>query len=175
MNIYKVYVLIDEELKLVDVLFSSTELNKIINREANKHMFFIINSYKQNEEEQCGLEFMASTIYLGFNKLRRIKSREATVRDIQNIIPSLAKIYRADGSADYLPDSPLSVQDVLDITGGWYSIKIVKEKPQRYAIVFFDTKQHNIDKMPKYNKQASDEFGVDLYGDVLYICENFIS
>ena len=174
MKHYKVYVLKEEGFKYIFGCSTIGRVTSFVTQDELRKDFIAVESYTYNISHPNDMVLVKSTIYLG-GVLTKTYRHSATPSDIERLKKKLTTIFHVDGTRTYLPDLPITTPEVMGITHGWSSMSIVKDHPQRWAILYFDIKQYDIDDRPKYNHQASKKFSRNLYGDVLYVNEKFVS
>jgi hypothetical protein len=145
----------------------------------NKYEFIRVDNFTYYEQGfRAGeRELINVSIYLG--GLCILHNYEIMPNDIEEFKKTAECVYKIDGQELYLPHESLStpaLKEVLDLSEDeWFSINIVQDGPPAYAVVTYDWNSFNRTKQKVKNVKASARFGMDLYGDVLFIDENLIS
>lgn len=144
----------------------------LLKRKKDKRFYSV--EWRRENVGKKKTECLSSFIYLRGKYVSKVL-HSTTYEDIQNARKGLTVLFRHNGEIEYYPNSPLSTPEVKRIVGGWFTIKIHKEHPRRMAIVSQDPHEEGLKLAPIFNMNASAVFESDLYGNVLYINENYIA
>lgn len=178
MRRYDIFKLDGEELTYVKRFANRNKADEFLAYKTESSAFYVMYYYVDYSKRE-GTErwtFMSSILFL--NGIPAMHSRKRLdVQDIEKLKQKLGRVYTADGKMYYINNRQLTNQDVFDMIGGWGHVKVVQDKPDRMAIIYRDVDyilQGKIkEPLPPLNKQASEKFGLTLYGNVIYINENY--
>jgi hypothetical protein len=175
MKIYRIYIYEDGKQTHCDTCYTSIEVNSIISAKDMAFKLLVVNTFTCDMDDADKKEkFKKSIVYLGGLPVRKYTHR-ADETDIEALKKRLTILYKADGTILYYPERPFDVPELKEMFGGWFHCKIVKTNPHRMAIVHYDWEQFEINQPKVRNIKASELFGLELFGDVLYVNEKFIS
>lgn len=164
------------------VLFRTSKEKKVreeINKPDNRYEFIRVDNFTHHE---LGIrsgerQLINVSIYLGGSCV--LRDYEIMPNDIEEFKKTAVCIYKIDGQVLYMPHESLSTPALKEVLGlsddEWFSIKIVQDGPPAYAVVTYDWESFHRTKQKLKNVKASARFGMNLYGDVLFIDENLIS
>lgn len=181
MKIYAISVLLGCETVQRDVVMLQGQVDSWTKAEELKENFIIVDSYTKREkkfkasDEVDKAVLVYSILYLrGVEVLR--KKTHINPMDIELVKQDLTAIIHTDGTVTYLPAFPLTTPEVQEIIGtDVFTIKCVKDEPQRWLTISLDPNQYGLKEKPMLNEKASKMFKRDLYGDVIFINENLVS
>lgn len=176
MRRYDIYKLEGEELTYLKRFWNRNKADVYLAHKADKNEFYVMNYFVDYSKSNGHWNFLSSILFL--NGVPVMHSKEKiTFENIDKFQRKLGRVYTAKGNMYYINNRQLTCQDVLDVTGGWGHVKVVQDKPERWAIVYRDVdfilKGKSNEQLPPLNKQASVKFGMTLYGDVIFINENY--
>lgn len=170
MKHFEVYVYMEGEfVSIFQTRFANNALCYVRNKDLSQ-AFFLIKNITLDDKDGSRTH-VNSKIFLGGVQIYKSKN-EIKPEYIETLKKKLTTIFKTDGSRMYFPDGPFTTPEVIDICGGWFTELVVEVEPRRRSIFFFSDRDK---ERPAYNHQASQKFGRTLYGDVLFIEENFIS
>lgn len=179
MKMYKVSVYKDGEFQSI----LSTTRKKVVRDEIiaqeNRYEFIRVDNLTHHEVGRRAGErqLINVSIYLGGSCI--LHDYDILPYDIEEFKKTAGCLYKLDGNILYLPHETLSIPELKDVLGlsddEWYCIKTVQDGPPAYAVVTYDWASYNRSRQKRKNVKASTRFGMDLYGDVLFIDENLIS
>lgn len=191
-KVYKLYILKDGEFLYVKTTTSVGAVKNFIEDNELRFDFLRVDNFTEyNVGRKAGQKrLINSNIYLRGELV--LRDRDILLGDLEELKKTLTKVYRVNGEVDYYPLFPLScrdVRDVLHIKGSdWFSIAGVikrediekkenEEVSNRWVILTYDWQQKGATNKPNkiLNVKATNILGMELYGDVLYINENYIS
>lgn len=170
MKEYDIYAVEDNNLVYKTTLIDRNVMLAFMDNKRFGFTFFVVDVYLVDRKKKTR-KFSCSILYLQREKLMQSK-KEIVLSQVEQAKENLNFIYCANGKVKYLPNIPISTPELIELVGGWFSLKTIYETPTRYDIVYFDDKES---PRPAYNEKASNLFGMDLYGDVLLVNENLIS
>lgn len=179
MKRYEIYVYDNGEFQLATKTAFSSFVNEYLNKKENEHKFFRVDDYTLHETgKKKGQEVMqSSSLYLNGYQIGK-HYRICTEEDLTKMQKKLTTLYKVDGTVRYYPNVPLSIPDIRDILGlnenEWATEKCVKDKPRYYAL-FYDWESYDCTREKVLNKTATKRFKTELYGDVLFVNDNFVS
>lgn len=188
MKVYNIY-LFDNcvycKIKSVETL---SGVKQIVNDTKYNGMLIKVNSITITQENNKDKErLIYSKIFVDSEEVCK-KFEDITIEDTLLLQRNLTYLYKTDGTKVLMPNKYRSIKDVKKILSipecEWFTIKIANvtdDIPQhdgrkvRLALLFYDWEQFKCKRKKVYNKYASDEFGIELFGDILVTDENFIS
>lgn len=176
-----VYVLSNGRFKLIGQSELTTMVNTLACNPKDKFRFIRVDNYtiKEVGKEKGKIKLINSSIYLGGLLIKRRYDRVMDIEDVEEAKKELTCFYKLDGREYYYPNIPFTTPELLDMFGGWFSMQVIggdeEDDLQRFALITYNWKQHIIDKPKVLNQKATERFGRELYGDVLYINENYVS
>lgn len=179
MKMFTVYVYKDGEFQELFRTSKEKRVRQEINAPDNRYEFIRVDNFTHHE---LGIrsgekQLINVSIYLGGSCV--LRDYEIMPNDIEEFKKTAECVYKIDGLVLYLPHEPLSTPALKEVLGlsedEWFSIKIIQYGPPAYAVVTYDWASTNRTRQKVKNVKASARFGIDLYGDVLFIDENLIS
>ena len=181
MKIYAICVYDGKEVIEREVLLYQSAVNNFVRDEQRKGLFITVDSYTRKERRNSKYDnidityLINSFVFLDGIEVYR-DNKVITSKDMEAVKETLTQIIHVDGTITYLPPYPLSTPDVQEITGSMiFTMYVVQEEPQRWATLSIDPVQFDLKEKPQLNKVATERFGIDLYGDVLFIDENLVA
>lgn len=176
MRKYDVFKLDGDRLRFVNRFMNRNKADYYLAYKAEKHTFYIVNYYVDYSEKDGTWTFLSSILFLNGVAVKHSK-KKILPKDTEEFKNKLGRVYTTDGKEYYINNRQLTCYDVFKYIGGWGHVKVVQEKPERWAIIYRDVDLRllgkNKDKLPPLNAQASVKFGMTIYGDVIYINENY--
>lgn len=176
---YRVYVYDGGDFDFAFKTSKKYKVKDFIDKESNRYKFIRVNNMNVFTDGNGSKrrELVNCYIYLGGVLLKR--KYEFGPDYIEKLKETLTGIYKLDGSVLYMPKEPLGISDVRELLNlnndEWFHMRIIKETPLRYVLVTFDWDSHTINRKKILNRKATEHFGVELYGNVLFIDENLVA
>lgn len=181
MKVFSVNVLDGREIIQRNVLLLLAQVNSFAKKDELMEKFIVVDSYTKKEKKHRASDdiesakLIRSLLYLRGVEIYR-KEDYITFDDIEEVKEELTAIYHMDGTITYLPPFPLTTPDIQRLIGNdIFTMYIVKDEPQRWATFSTDITQYGLKEKPQLNTVASELFGRELYGDVVYVNENLVS
>jgi len=178
MRRYDIYKLDGEELTFVKRYANRNKADDFMAHGTSNGTFYVMYYYVDysKKEDSNNWTFFSSILFL--NGIPALHSRKRLdVQDIERLKEKLGRVYAADGKMYYINNRQLTCQDMFDMIGGFGHVKVVQDQPDRMAIIYKDVDNilqgKSNDPLPPKNKQASEMFGIPLYGNVIFINENY--
>lgn len=181
MKIYAISVLLGRETVERDVVLLQGQVDSWVKAEELKDNFIIIDSYtKREKKHKADDDVESATLIRSILFLRGVeilrKKTHINPIDIENVKQELTTVIHVDGTLSYLPAFPLTTPEVQELTGSEiFTMKCVKDVPQRWVTISVDEKQLGLKEKPQLNEKASKFFGCELYGNVIFVNENLVS
>jgi hypothetical protein len=150
-----------------------------INAPEYKFKFIRVDNftYHDSGNKKGKRELVGVSIYLG--GICILRDYEVTVESIEELKKTLTTLYKVDGDILFYPPVQYSIQDLRDMLGltekEFPTIKVVQDGPPSYAVIQYDWSSFGSTKQKVKNVKASNRFGIDLYGNVLFVDENLVS
>jgi len=179
MKIYMIYNYVDGEFEFVTMTGVDSIVKAYINERKDKQVFIRVDNFTYYEAgRRAGTEVLVGCkVFLRGEQI--CSNYELNAIDIEREIKKLLKVYHTDGKVEIFPNRVLSVPDVKEVLSipedEWFNIEVIEQGPDRYAIITYDWKQYKTGRVKELNKKASKMFGMELYGDVIFINENYIA
>lgn len=170
MRKYSIYKLQGDEILQKHVASNRATADKYIAIESESGLTLLVSNYVLDNGEK---RLFRVDAYLFGDKVHTYR-KMPTIDDLTQLLESLPVILKPDGTKSYLPNMDLTTPKSIEILGGFGHCRIVSDELPRMAIVYRDVDELPKNKLPRYNKFASERFGLELYGNVIYIKENYI-
>lgn len=176
MRRYDIYRLDDNTFTYLNSYPNRNNAESYLAKESQTSVFYVVNS-NIDYEENGNWVFQNATLFLNGIPVKRFK-HAITTEDVGRYTETLGRVYHTDGRITFLSDVDLTCQDMFDLIGGWGHVKVIKDLPERWAIVYRDVDNillgKSKEKLPPHNLQASMKFNMVLYGNVIYMNENYL-
>lgn len=176
MRRYDIYRLDGDTLKYIRRFNNRNNADAYLAHKAINSRFYVMNYYVNYVNKEGEWRFLSSILFLNGVPVKHSKAK-LDVADIEEYQSKLGRVYTTEGEMYYINNRQLTCQDMFDMIGGWGHVKVVQDVPERWAIIYRDVDfilQGKIkEPLPPLNTQASVKFGMSLYGDVIFINENY--
>ena len=177
MRRYDIFRLDVSGLKYVKSYANRSVVEKYMTKESYVGVFYVVYSYVDPSNENGKWKFMNSTIFLDGIPVVKVKQK-IEADEVMKITECLGRVYYTDGRIQYLHNKDLTCNEMFEYIGGWGHIKVIKDEPERWALVYRDVDYILLKKseepLPEYNPYASTKFHMQLFGNVIYINENYL-
>lgn len=175
MRRYDIYRLDGDSLIYIKRFGNRNKADDFMAHSTEKSNFYVMYYYV-NYSQNNNWKFFSSILFLNGVPVKHSKEKiEADY--ILKFKQNLGRVYTTDGGMYYINNRQLTCQDVIGMIGDFGSVKVVQDEPERWVILYRDVtyiRQGKIkDPLPPLNKRASAKFGMTLYGDVIFINENY--
>lgn len=175
MRRYDIYVLDGDKLKYIKRFANRNKADEYLAYDTDKSTFYVM-FYYVDYSLKGDWKYFSSILYLNGVPVKHSKAK-IDVEYIENYQKKLGRVYTTDGKMYYINNRQLTCQDVFNMIGEWGSVKVVQDEPERWAIIYQDVtfilQGKSKGKLPPLNRKASKMFGQTLYGDVIFINENY--
>lgn len=160
----------DGKIRFVGTYKNRTKADKVASEQKYADNIMLIKTEVSDNEDR--FQVFNVLAYLKGDYIKRYVYMP-TIGDLYDLQDTLPVVYRIDGSMYFLPNKSLTTPKAKEIVGGWFHIKAVSDNPTM-SIVFRDVDLTPKDKRPPINSRASEIFCLELYGDVIYINDNYV-